>query len=372
MGHTEPFPKPTHWAVLIGVGITIDNQAGTNGQTLTRDSSLEGAVADIDMIESYFNDDVCVKINKLTATKSPDKPQSNLPLEPLERLPTGANVTSALKAVIREGADGHIKHVYIHFSGHGARAHDGTLALSLYEPHPRGKSRLLTQHLATALNKMTEQGMHVTLVLDCCFSGSVKRTGDGPGPQSRFIQYEPEEEHLDLQNPFLEGDSGQVRQTSLNMGHLLEPNGYSVITACGPSENAWEVGVGNGKQHGLLSYFLHASLMHLKRSGENISFQTLYRHLQAKFHAYYPRQTPRHYGSMTNCFFQHITCDLGRYLVTAFRIPGEERLILKAGKVHGVHEGDTYEAYPYYASEANVELLRRDSVLLKVKAVESL
>lgn len=81
---------------------------------------------------------------------------------------------------------------------------------------------------------MTEQDLHVTLVLDCCFSVGVKWSGDGPSPQFRFVEYESEEELLDLQDPFLVGGLRPLRQASLNMEQLLDPNGYIVITVSKP------------------------------------------------------------------------------------------------------------------------------------------
>ncbi|EWG54442.1 hypothetical protein FVEG_17320 [Fusarium verticillioides 7600] len=374
MSHTPADPAPTHWAILIGVGMSIDSRAelGDEKQAWRRDQSLEGAVADIHMMERYLKDDPRVKISKLTATKPTHGTEKNTPLEPPEDQPTRKNVESLLKTIIKEGLSRNIHHVYIHFSGHGTDSSDGTFALSLFDPGPLGRVRFLTDHLATALQRITRQGIRVTVVLDCCFSGSMKRSSDVSASHVRFIEHDPSEDLMETENPFLEADTEGSRQAYLNLPHLLDPKGYVVITACGPRENAREVKLENGKRHGALSYFLHDSLMLLRRSEDQVSFETLYNRLQAKFHVNLPQQTPRHYGNMRESFFQNLSCQSSRYLVTTVKVPDQEEFILKAGEAHGVHKGDQYEAYPYYASEVNSKALRKESVLLVVKEVENL
>ncbi|CAF3478407.1 unnamed protein product [Fusarium graminearum] len=370
MGHES---LPTHWAILIGVGMSVDARpAAPSDSHVVQDQSLRGPVHDVEMMGSYFRGDPHVKISKLTATKPSDGSNSNIPLEHPDSLPTKRNIECLLKDVIKEGASRHIKYVYIHFSGHGTRLDDGTLALSVYDYGLLGRARFYTQHLATALTKMTKQGMHVTLVLDCCFSGSVKRSHATSTSQLRFIHHEVTEDLNDLDDPFLEGDEDILRASSLKMQRTLDPDGYLVIAGCGPDELSWEVEMRNGQRHGVLSYFLHDSLATLNKAGTQVSFETLFNRLSTKLHVNYPNQTPRHYGHISKSFFLKLSCKSNRYLVPILKISKPERFVLQAGKAHGVHQGDEYEAYPYYASEATKTALRQEFVLLRVSKVENL
>ncbi|KAI9767483.1 MAG: hypothetical protein M1839_004494 [Geoglossum umbratile] len=376
MSRAESKPTWTHWAVLIGVGVSIDTTPLSEGdqQHRPRDRSLKGAVADITAVSDYLEAESHVKITKLTATKPLEGENTSGPIEASENLPTLDNVCSVLNEVIDEGARGQIKHVYIHFSGHGTRiGGDGPLALALYHQGARGTSHLRSGQLADALSKMVKHGMCVTLVLDCCFSGNVKRTSELHGSDIRFIEYDPVvDAESDARNPFGEGPPDKIRDSVLKVDQLLDPQGYTVITACSPSETASEMKFGSEARRGVLSYFLDYSLRLLRKAGTQITHQTLYHHLQARFHANYPQQTPMRYGSTDICFFQGLMSGSGMPFISVYHSPKDGRLILSAGEAHGVHERDEYEAHPYYASENPKDMSNRRPIKLQVQTVECL
>ncbi|KAF5232308.1 hypothetical protein FAUST_8770 [Fusarium austroamericanum] len=368
----------THWALLIGVGMSVSTSSNApNGHgPFTRDQSLKGAVPDIDMMEQYFQNDPHVRISRLTATK-PTNESTTLPVEPPEALPTRKNVIALLSSVIKESAKKKIQHVYIHFSGHGLQRPDGSLALSLFHLPSEKPGLLPTEILASALKAISKQGIHITLVLDCCFSGGVKRNPDESDLQFRYIESTAEEDISDvddysnLQNTIDEVEASRGVVLSKNASdNILEPEGYVVITACGPTENAREV-ERDGKRHGALTYFLHSSLVLLHRYGEQISLQTLFDRLHATFQINCPCQTPRHYGSLTRSFFQGLSSNLVHDLVTISKIPREDRFLLQAGRIHGVHVGDVYEAYPYFASEVDHQGPQRGRIDFEVTTVNN-
>ncbi|KAF8847727.1 hypothetical protein BDZ45DRAFT_681707 [Acephala macrosclerotiorum] len=376
MSGAELKPTWTHWAVLIGVGVSIDTTplSEDDQQRRPRDRSLKGAVADITAISDYLEAEPGLKITKLTATKPLVGESISGPIEASESLPTLENVCSVLREVIDEGARGLIKHVYIHFSGHGTRiGGDGPLALALYHQDARGTRYLHSTELAGALNKMVKHGICVTLVLDCCFSGSVKRTSELHGSAIRFIEYDPAvDAESNVGNSFVEGHSDNLRDSVLKVDQLLDPQGYTIITACGPNGIASEIEFGSQVRRGALSYFLDYSLRLLRKAGTQITHQTLYHHLQARFHANYPQQSPMRYGSTEVCFFQGLVSGSGLPFVSVFHNPKDGRLILSSGEAHGVHERDEYEAYPYYTSDNPKDVSNQEPIKLQVKTVYSL
>jgi len=66
---------------------------------------------------------------------------------------------------------------------------------------------------------------------------------------------------------------------------LLKSDGYSILAACGPHESAREITTLDKKQHGALSYVLVQALRVLNRFDSQITPESLYRHICARFHA---------------------------------------------------------------------------------------
>ncbi|KAF5012642.1 hypothetical protein FDECE_1273 [Fusarium decemcellulare] len=335
--------KVSRWAILIGVG-------GLRGHE-NQNRSVKGAVGDIIAMKKYL--DTCstpIQVRTLT-TQCLDQGQH--PTEALlQDAPTRGNVTGQLKHVIEHGHCG--DHVYIHFSGHGT-SKQGSLALVLYEPELASCTLLYGAHLRTAINLMVSKGMLVTLVLDCCFSGSVLRNGYLEPLAIRYIEYDTTMDtcfdHID---PFAEVD---VRSTSLALPkgggsgqRLLDPAGYSVLSACDLHEAASEVTLPDGSSRGALSYFLLDSLTALRNRGVEVSHHSLHQYIRGSFHARHSSQTPMLYGGSGLSFFNDLTPRRSIAFVSAHR-DIDSHLVLDAGEVHGVHIGNEYALYAFTAPE---------------------
>lgn len=374
---------PTYWAVLIGAGIT--KLPSPDGESLLPNQKTLGGVApDIVTIKKYLETQSAhskrTKIIPLIAGDCPDY------CDPVP-LPSYKNVVAALLRVKNEGKPG--DHVYIHFSGHGTRllprkderrpatssgesTRIGPLALVLYDLCLRGN------FLRSALEQMNKCQMFVTLVLDCCFSGSVLRTSnDIPRARDdRFIKYNPAfDTCFETEDPFAASPSASSDLRNVEIEDplaLLNSNGYSILAACGPDEFASDIEFPGGARRGALSYFLLDTLQTLGQCGAQITHQSLYQHLCSRFHAQYPAQTPMRYGSSGFSFFQVLGASPSEQtFVSVFREGKESqivlgggqargvqeskggRILLSAGQAHGVHDADEYIAYPYHTSERN-------------------
>ncbi|KAF3938052.1 hypothetical protein ABW19_dt0202271 [Dactylella cylindrospora] len=383
MGDTQQELAWTHWALLIGADTAINstNTPNSSEAPRLRGRSLKGAVADITAVNDYltFGSPSGIKVTKLTFMKSGGEESAEERSENTDGLPTIDNVRSALQEITDQCPRGGNKEVYIHFSGHGTRVGgNGPLALVLYHPRGRGVSYLRSMELARAIDKMVKLGMRVTLVLDCCFSASTHRAGNFQRNKIRFIEYDAvaDAESDPAVNSFIEEDAHAhgVRTSTFQPDRLLDPTGYTVIAACGPNENAWEIELSDGVRRGALSYFLDRTLKTLRKAGTKISFVTLYHHLQARFHAKFQQQMPRWYGNTETCFFQDIqgSKDIGLEFVFGFYDEENEEFVLNAGEAHGVHEKDEYEAHPYHASEDRVTESNEGLVKLRVEEARGL
>jgi hypothetical protein len=342
-----------HWAILVGIDYYI------------YDKCLQGSVRDVLKVKEYLEAGPDpVNISMLTAATPPD-PSSRLPLEDPHSWPTRRNFTDALKRVIQNAKSGDL--VYIHYSGHGSRRRSnkksdetsgdqssqqlGNLALVLFENDQHGISYFMGQFLANCLKQMVNKKLLVTVVLDCCFSGSVSRAGDVRGSSIRSVEYNPAvdaaalPEDEDCLHLVSRDTSSPFRDSSLRQDQwLVNPDGYTILSACGPHEIAQELTLRNGERRGALSYFLMETLTALKKRGVQTTHESLYEHTRILFHVHWPQQTPMRYGNRSFSFFNGPAAASNKSFIQVYAKGSS--LCLDAGEAHGVHTGDTYALYP--------------------------
>ncbi|KAF2785962.1 hypothetical protein K505DRAFT_344216 [Melanomma pulvis-pyrius CBS 109.77] len=327
-----------HWAVIIGIDYYPE----------PKDKCLSGCVRDATTVKLFLETgEPNVNIAVLTAT-TPTDPSFGRPQEKPEVWPTYENVISGLLSVIDMAKGGDF--VYIHYSGHGTRLLS-QLALVLLSEDGRGSRYLRGQTLALALHKMVEKGLRVTLVLDCCFSGSVVRNSDWHGFDIRCIDYNSTVNDVSLQehSASLFDVASTLRDSSMEKDWLLTPEGYGILSACAPHEKAYELETRDGGR-GALTYFLLDALSTLRNRGTKLTHQSIHEHLSTRFHVSWPRQTPMRYGNENFAFFGESLLPPDNAFVPIYKT-GDDQLCLRAGHIHGVFEGDEYAVYPFDTPE---------------------
>lgn len=347
----------SHWAVVIGINY------------YRKGKCLKGSVRDAERIKQYLEAGAKHVDIAIFTAMTPSDPSYGRPMEKPELWPTRANVVSSLKRVLHTANPGDF--VYVHYSGHGTRtprpaqsghSNTGELALVLFEDDEIGRSYLRGIHLAGLLQKMVAKGLLVTLVLDCCFSGSAVRNSDWYGFDIRSIDYS-EVDVTDTQenDESLFNVASTLRDSRIEEGWLIKPNGYTILSACGPHEKAWELEA-NGERRGALTHFLLDALCTLRKSSVELTHQSLHEYLRTRFHVYWPKQTPMRYGNTKLSFFGNpiITPDIA--FISVYRTDNGS-LYLRAGQVHGVYKGDVFATYPFEMPDAE----EKDEVPIIVK-----
>lgn len=359
----------SHWALLIGINFYLTEK------------HLNGCVQDVKLMKQYLEAELqsSVQIGTLTAS-TPSDSKSLVPIEKPEMWPTYKNVISRMEEITSRAKSGDF--VYIHYSGHGTRKPVATirssghrdsnkhdLAMVLFDEE-KGSRYFWGFDLAKKLKVMVEKGLLVTLVLDCCHSGSSARGSphvfnDGgvrgidydPVIDMRYpppieIELTPE---IDMELELEHQDIIIFRDVRLQPTWLLKPHGYTILTACGPHEIARELQVEceneseNGTQ-GALSYFLLQALK--LPSKMHITFEELYQHIRIDFCMYRPDQIPMRYGNKGLTFFGNRNFGSGMDWIPVFKVYGSngenDRLILAAGQAHGLSVGDEYDITPWH------------------------
>lgn len=352
----------TRWALLIGIDMYPTQP-------------LRGCVNDINLIKDYLEaDETPTQVTTFTASR-PANPKCQQPVEDQESWPTLLNILSAFDDIISAANPGDL--VYVHYSGHGIRLptpthlphghkNTGDVALVVLSDSAFAREELLHGFsLANILKQMVTAGLFVTISLDCCFSGHVYREDDQENSAIRTVdlavpQFSASRNHSDA--------AQQVFRDARPLPRwLVDPEGYNIITACGPHETAQEMAL-DGKRHGVLSYYLFTSLLLLKRHGSRLSHQTFHENLVTLVHSKSIRQTPTHYGTQKFSFFEGISWDT----VSNFMSVSEhssKQFVLEAGMVHGIHRDDEYAIYPFASSENAFGVSSDPSFMTKVSAV---
>ena len=329
----------THYAILIG----IDGYP---------DKPLKSCVRDVQDTKMYLESILHGSVEVQMITASQIGPKSPDAVKDRELWPTYHNVISAFKRVTSLARAGDF--VYIHYSGHGTRKppfgeftnSTGDLALVLLTKENR-ETCLWGSELASLLDDMVNKGLVITLVLDCCFSGSVYRRDD---PSIRFLpctaemvsQYPP-----DLERSFKD-EILPYRNVSMRPNWLINPDGYTILTACGPHEET--IGARfNGQGHGALSYFLLESL---KCVGLTKRHMDIYNHLHAKFRGSGLPHNPILYGNRNQRFFGQASSDITAVAVSIIVKRGG-LLELQAGHAHGVTTDDQFVLYHLGCAEGD-------------------
>ncbi|RSL89476.1 hypothetical protein CDV31_015880 [Fusarium ambrosium] len=296
----------THYALLIGIAYY-------------REKPLKGCVNDVRELEKLLQKHrQNIDIKTLTAT--PTTPVSYHPAEDESSLPTYDNVLSSLDSIISRASSGDF--VYVHFSGHGTTvepksngdrkpdASTGDLALVLFDKGPDGVRYLRGQELSISLKRAVDKGLKLTLVLDCCFSGSVVRNDDSVRGLPYDVEVDRRYPPFQWTNTFTGDDAALYptkRGASMRTNWVINPSGYTVFAACGPSEESEELSTGAG-HHGALTYFLLRAFDRIGRVGGRLSH--LYAHLCARFRERLPDQKPMLYGNKRLGFFEDLTAEL--------------------------------------------------------------
>lgn len=363
-----PAEEPRRWALLVGIDEYVHMPAWR----------LEGAVRDVEAFEILLRE------------------RWSLPPERIRKLTNAA----ASREGIRRGFDWLAERVsendvvVIVYSGHGSwrpdaetskRRADGREKTLVPSDSGRGlqPSRDIGgDELYDRLRVLTRTTPYVTVILDCCHSGTATRTG----PELRPRHVEP-----DLREDVGAGfRSSSPRRTSAPapQSGWLPPNddaNYTLIAACRSHQAAYELELPEapGAKAGILSHFL---LRQLENAHAETTSQDLVDALTQDVNAYFrdrsrsggslgrSLQEPQVEGARDRQVFGRATIPTMRYLEVLERT-GPREVLIAGGAVHGLRTGEVLDVYPPGTKESAVVDfeggLRRRIELVDVGSVRS-
>ncbi len=353
LGNSDALPN--HHAVLIGINAY-------------KEKPLKGSVRDVQAIQKYLYENIKapLKMEMLAADGKVSPDPTKPPLNPANK-PTYTNVVIALEKIIKRAKPG--DYVYIHFSGHGTKESPssefsdrstGDLALVLLDAEDDTRTRYLRgPRLALLLKAMADNGLRVTLVLDCCFSASVYRANN---LNTRFLPYpaafasaKSSEAERSLTAKIKQAGN---RDVSMLPNWLVSPDRYTILAACGPDEDAREPSF-NGEKYGALTYCLLRSLEACH--GLRRRHKDIFDYLRVTFLRFNIRsQNPILYGNANLGFFGSVNFS-SEPASTPIIVDKAGYIELHAGRAHGVAIGDVFCLHPF--SPATPESPEHETVI---------
>ncbi len=341
-----PTVTPKYYALLIGIDKYLENELPDGSYY----GDLSGCVRDINHVEKFLLTTLRVpsrNIIKLTASNN----GSDKPAEPASLWPTYENMVASFETLIRKAKAG--DQVYIHYSGHGGRAaslipklKSNGLDESLVPTNIcHSEARYLRDiELAKILRTMADKKLIVTMVLDSCHSAGMTRGPDVSvrGLDSVDTTKRPTESLVGSHHELAEAWQRASRDTARGVSAvpwIPACEGTIVLSACGPSESAYEYAFDGDERNGALTYWYLNSLGEL---GLNLTFKQLHNRIVAKVHSQFATQTPHLEGDGNRIVFgvDH-TPESYRALVMAVD-KDTRQLLLNAGQAQGVRRGSQF------------------------------
>lgn len=238
-----------------------------------------------------------------------------------------------------------------HYSGHGSRmrsadpnepdgwdetlvAHDSRMP-GIYDIPDKTIAALLDQ-LAAAKSQADAPGDNITVILDCCHSGSGTRAVNDP--HTALTRTAPPDDRT----PPADLDAA-IRASGATRSIVPTQSGWAIthllLAGCLDYEESYEHVTAEGAHHGALTYF---TLDYLKNPPSNAAYGDLYAWVKPQVSKLYPKQTPQCEGNRKRALFGGAIIESDPFIPVRSEGAGVR---LEAGLVHGVREGAELAIY---------------------------
>lgn len=313
------------WALLVGIN-TYPN--------LEQRYQLNGCVNDVELMASTLHG-----VFKF--------PKPNITILRDEKA-TRDGILQAMNALVERVGQNDI--VVMHYSGHGSTVRDRegdeldgwdeTIVPSDAGRSPHPFREITDDEIYVWLLRLTQKTPYVTLVFDCCHSGTITR--DPFGDPSRWL--EPDERPLeelpvspipaDLVEAIREGGRDVGPSGWLPLGQR-----YVLIAGCHDKESSYEHPVGAGK-YGALTYFLNQELISAE---PGTTYRDVFERASLQVTAAKMYQHPQMEGARDRELFGVRDIEPMRFVSVSQR--SEDTVTLSAGEAHGVARGSQWAIY---------------------------
>jgi hypothetical protein len=340
------------WALLIGIN---------KYPNFTARYQLDGCVNDVELMNGILRENFGFHAANITPLRDEEA--------------TRDGILTAMDALIdRVGKD---DLVVICYSGHGSQitdregdepdGQDETIVPYDSGREPHDNRDITDDEIYERLLRLTEKTPYVTLIFDCCHSGTVSR--DPFGANSRWV--EPDERPIEELPPSpIEAEISREAGRDLgSSGWLPLSERYVLIAGCRDDESSYEHRVRNsgGVKHGALTYFLSQELPHAE---PGTTYRDIFERISPLVTAAHSRQHPQMEGARGRELFGVHNIEPMRFVPVRQR--AGDQITLGAGAAHGMTVRSQWAIYPQATKQVTEETPRLGLVeITTVRAVTS-
>jgi hypothetical protein len=273
-------------------------------------------------------------------------PESNV-LQLLDDAATQEGIRVSWEQMLMRVGKGDI--VVVQFSGHGSQMRDreGDEADGWDEtivPYDSGRRKIPNRDISDDeiylwLQRLTAITPNITLIFDCCHSGTITR--DPFGDTARWAP--PDDRPIKELPPSPVPRAARLeRNTEKSASGWLPANrSYTLFAGCRSDESSHEIRVDKeGHTQGVLTYFLAREL---RKARPGTTYRDVFEAVAPRVTATYRSQHPQLEGSWDREIFGLSDFEPMRFIPVRDRMG--ERVSLGAGLASGVTEGSTWSVY---------------------------
>jgi len=341
------------WALLIGIN---------KYQNLSLQFQLKGCINDIDMMAGILEENFGFQKGNIMRLQ--------------DEAATRDRILAAFKRLSSRIMDNDI--VVVHYCGHGSQMRDreGDEPDGWDEtivPYDSGRSPypnrdITDDEIYMWLLELTGKTTNVTLIFDCCHSGTIAR--DAFGTKSRWV--EPDRRSIPElpPSPIAAGITKGFKWDSGPSGWLPLSSKYVLIAGCRDDESSYEHNItqdGFVFSHGAFTYFLGSELVNA-RTGT--TYRDVFERASAQVTAFHPRQHPQMEGARDRELFG--SSDIKPIPFVSVIQRSGDKVTLGAGAAHGMTVRSRWGVYPQSLKQIAKDSHRTGSVeITNVHAVAS-
>lgn len=237
--------------------------------------------------------------------------------------------------------------VVFHFSGHGRprwskTLEEGTGMENGIMPSDSGVKEenvdIRDDTINEWLGRLSERTRFITLIFDCCFSGTITR--ESFGATARAVEADVPDVEVAPAAPVKKGPSG----------FLALSDRYVVLSGCRDNEKAKEFSLEEGSRYsrnGALTYYLTRALLAAKPGS---TYRDVFERVHLGVNTRFPTQHPQIEGTQDREIFGVKDIEPMRYIPIA-AVDGNF-VTLSGGAAHGLHSDTRWAVYPHGTKRA--------------------
>jgi hypothetical protein len=342
------------WALLIGINRYAN---------LAPQYQLSGCVNDVGVMHSLLADKFLFPGGNITVLRDQEATQEC--------------IRKAMDALA--GRVGPKDIVVVHYSGHGSLVTDihgdePSGMDSTIVPHDSGRGQspnrdITDDEIHLWLSRLTRITPHVTLIFDCCHSGTIAR--DAFGDASRWVPPDSRSAAEITADGTAFRPPGEAlheliaaNRTRGGSGWLALGRSYVLLAGCRDEESSFEY-TADGATYGALSYFLSRELFDAAPGAT--TYRDVFERASARVTSCHPRQHPQIEGRQDRLVFDTREVEPMRFVTVMSR--RGNGITLGAGAAHGLTAGSQWAVYPQGTKTVTPETVR--SGLVEITAVHA-